>query len=508
MTAHNEDITVLEWDSTGSKLMIGDRLGSLEIWAVKDHILSDWNQITRHAAFRGESVVTALWFHPGTKIGVSPDKKYELLPYQEKFSTIRFGSSVRSFGGRPAEGVLAISSSGLLWALVIQPDGSILVGDQILGQFRSRIKTVDMCYAKNGQFLVVTSNGSTQSSINCYQVSVKVENFFSQDKSKCSIISKPFTSFYLSPKAPTEESSVITHLKFVMKEGAEAVVIATSGSDGSTVELWELVELPIQVHEMFRKKKAKVEVEESKAEPMEDESCEKEEIEAVKTGTVWRHQASNASSSPVVSIGVPRLSLFDSSSPPSFIIVAYEDSCIKCLIRDQLREICRLRHPLLTTTKQGDGQPKFGQKMQSSLSTSNVTRMCDLQFTWTGSLLVAIDTLSQMYVYRVSPVVDPTTSHTSPQYAQMVLEYCLLTGVDAWDVLLGLKSQSIEPTCELLTSGFNRQSQALQAKHLTRLHELKGFLYRALPAKSSSSSGQVKAGDAHTTIMLNSVQHS
>lgn len=507
MTSHGENITTIEWDHTGSKLLIGDCLGNVEVWAVKDHILSQWTQVTSHAAFPGERVLTALWFHPGIKIGVSPDKKYKLLPYQEKFSPIEFRSSVRSFGGRPATGCLAISCSGIVWAMVIQPDNTTLIAAEILGPFRSMIKAIDVCYTESGHFLVVASNGFTDSSINCYKVSVKINNFSNHGKSKCTIASKPFKSFYLTTLITNGMYPIITQLKFVLKEASQGIIAATSGASGSAVELWELVESPTELHQIF-KKKTKSDIKEEGEGSKSTEAMDTDGINEMTNGgtrEVWQHRASVTYSSPVVSVGTPRLSLFDSVSPPSFVIVSFEDSSIKCFVSENLKEICKLNHPLTASTKCVEGQPKFGQKMQSSIADLNVAKICDLQFTWTGCALVALDTFSQLFVYRVSPITDPTSLYSTPQYAQMVMEYCLMTGIDAWDVVLGLKSHSIEPTCELLTTAFNRQSQALQAKNFTRFHELKGFLYRALPSKNSSSIGQVKAGDAYTTIMLSSV---
>jgi len=88
---------------------------------------------------------------------------------------------------------------------------------------------------------------------------------------------------------------------------------------------------------------------------------------------------------------------------------------------------------------------------------------------------------------------------------QTLLEYCLLFGNDWWDIQVCLKANTIDTCFESVSNAFSKQTPAMQAKMFIRLQELKGSLYRCLPATSSSSVGQVKAGDAHSTIMLHSV---
>lgn len=44
----------------------------------------------------------------------------------------------------------------------------------------------------------------------------------------------------------------------------------------------------------------------------------------------------------------------------------------------------------------------------------------------------------------------------------MALEYCLVTGIDHWDVLVSLRSTMLEPLSDRLTEGFHQQSPGLQ----------------------------------------------
>ncbi|UYV71868.1 MED16 [Cordylochernes scorpioides] len=126
------------------------------------------------------------------------------------------------------------------------------------------------------------------------------------------------------------------------------------------------------------------------------------------------------------------------------------------------------------------------------------TTIKSMQLTWTGCALMAVDSLSQLFLYRLSPIIDPG-GPMSLNYALVMLEYCLVTGTDWWDVILSLRPGFIETICDKLTDSFNRQPFGTQSFLQNRYHSMKGSLYRCL------NTGQAKAGDSHAMIMLNAV---
>ena len=478
--SHADDITCLQWDSTSSRLLIGDAVGNIEVWSTCDFLLSEWTEEDSYLAFPGEAVLTAAWFHNGNKLALNLDKKDAVL-YSEKFSSVKFGASVRQFAGKPAEGFLAISSTGLVWSLVHLADGSVVTGSETLSHFRSQLKAVDICYARNGHFLVISSDGSVDSAINCYTVSVKVSRSTTPDRSKCCIQCQPFSSFYLSASAsdaPIETYSHVSLLKFVLKEAAEAVIVVTAGAAGSTIELWELREKPVDLHPSFQGRS-----------PGDERSP--------KTVAVWQHHASDTHSSPVACIATPRLSILDVTPPPSFVVVAYSDNTIKCMLRENLKELERMTLPVSGSNKTED--------KSRVRSHSLIPRITDMQFTWNGCVLLLLNSFSELLLLRMNPITDPTSPHVSLPFVQTMLEYCLQTGYDCWDVLLSLKGCSLEAVSEVLSSGFAKQPAWTQQRLLVQLQELRGQVHRSVAATSSGSLGQVKAGDAYATIMLSAV---
>jgi len=82
-------------------------------------------------------------------------EKKDNTSYSEKFSHQRFAASVRHFGGRPVEGCLVISSTGMVGVVGLHPlqAGHYGMGltstSDSLGTTRTHISTADICYGKS-----------------------------------------------------------------------------------------------------------------------------------------------------------------------------------------------------------------------------------------------------------------------------------------------------------------------------------------------------------------------
>lgn len=59
-----------------------------------------------------------------------------------------------------------------------------------------------------------------------------------------------------------------------------------------------------------------------------------------------------------------------------------------------------------------------------------------------------------------------------------MLEYCLVSGFDFWDVAISLKSHILEAVCERFTENFNKQTPAVQQLEYGGFLSMKAFLYR------------------------------
>ncbi|KAG1693481.1 Mediator of RNA polymerase II transcription subunit 16 [Nymphon striatum] len=422
ITSHSEEISCLEWDSGGNKILFADITGTIQIWSMKDYVLNDWTQMTVNY-FSGENFLCAAWFHNGKKIGFNSDTKDSLL-YMEKFVHTKFSPTLRNFGGPPSEGCVFLSSSGMVCVVIFSSDSTFITGYDGLGPSRHMLKVVDLCHAKNGDFLVVTSDGQVSSPIHCYQVAIKLVN------DKCSISSSCLPSFYLNSftglGTSEAQCSKVSHVKFVVKEAADAVVVASSGTKGSNVELWVLKEKPINFHKLLT-------------------SNNESNVKTVN----WQHNATASSLMEIVAVTMPSCSIYEPSPMPSFVIISHKDGTIKCYYRESLQ--------LIYSVNANDGI----RNEETNGYGNSKTSICDLHLSHTGSILMAMDSQSQFYLYRLPPVTDPSGSVTA-NYIVTLLEYCIITGIDWWDVVIGLRSSVIDSVCECLSYSFNQQPQSIQ----------------------------------------------
>lgn len=82
--------------------------------------------------------------------GLVAEKK-DSIHYSEKFNHLPFAPSVRQFGGRAAEGVLVVSTTGMVGVVMITKDfqNPICSSTESLGSTRHMITSVDLCYGKS-----------------------------------------------------------------------------------------------------------------------------------------------------------------------------------------------------------------------------------------------------------------------------------------------------------------------------------------------------------------------
>ncbi|XP_015110884.1 mediator of RNA polymerase II transcription subunit 16 [Diachasma alloeum] len=449
-------ITALEWDLPGDKLVVADRSGTVQLWMFKDHILNEWS-LLGSTTFPGEHILGAAWFHNGKKTALVTDKK-DSIHYSDKFTNLLFAPSVRQFGGTAAEGVLVVSSTGMIGAILITRDitSPICIATESLSSIRQRISSVDLCYGKNGHFLVAVSSGTTAFPIRCYRVLVTKKD------DKCSIKSLALPSFFLQDGQLRENCTDITHLKFVVREDADSLVVAASGEGEGFVDVWELREKTQPVHKLFQLKSS----------------------EPFKT-VVWQHQSQYRCPAAVTAIGTTKVSLVTTLPPPSFVIVTLADSSVHCLSREGLKEI----NSSSLSRGWGHGEPA------AKYSKGSVT-ISHVDLSWLGFVMMAVDTQGNFYVYKLLP---DGGSQITLNYACTMLEYCLVTGLDWLDLLFCMRTSMIETLCERLDASYNRQSPATQQYHYIQFLCIKTSLYRML------GNGQGRAADLSALLMIHSV---
>jgi hypothetical protein len=132
-----------------------------------------------------------------------------------------------------------------------------------------------------------------------------------------------------------------------------------------------------------------------------------------------------------------------------------------------------------------------------------------------------MDTIGQMFVYRMSPSSDPgkyKVKHicfrhfplTSLPLCQggpytidglaSLLEYCLASGIDFWDVSLCLaKIGQVDHLCERLNEVFQMQPTNIKDFYFVRFMAIRSSLLKL------NASLEYRASDCHAWLMLASV---
>ena len=470
--SHDELVTTLEWNENGSRLLIGDSNGAIEIWTRKEHLIDQWTLLHRNVCFSGEHVLAALWFFAANnKLQINYEKRDLCCSYAEKFTTQPFAPSVKQFGGRPASGCICVSNSGLIWTGCFaneDEEETLITASDSLGRTRTKIKVIDLAYAKNGEFFIAASNGSIGFPIQCYRISLHVNGFERAERNSLNIQCAYYCSFYLNcltsslnEQQRTQHRSV-THIRFVSRDETDALVISCAGPSGSTLELWELKEKQVPLHKMF--------------------SSEGPTSNGHST-IDWQHSTSCNYSHQILALSASNQAILDRncSRQNSLLAVAYSDGVIRCLTKENLLQFCSYEFVNL-----------------KNVSPSSLLRyqVADMQFTWSQSVLLMLDNASQLFAFRLQPVCADGAVHTL-NHTLALLEYSLVSGHDWVDILFALRHNMIEQLCERLNESFQKQALPVQQKWLLRQLAIKGSLYRCISVN--------KSGDCHAQVVLYSI---
>ncbi|XP_055378584.1 mediator of RNA polymerase II transcription subunit 16 [Condylostylus longicornis] len=486
-------ITVLEWDVASKNLLLGDSEGNIQIWTQKTNLLSEWHQVYV-VKLPSEKIVKAAFFHNGRKLNFASEKR-DMVYYMEKFQRAKFSPSVRQFGGVAAEGCIVITSTGLIGAFLLpgqcisptnhqsqQQQQNVFQGPvnnmqlpiilkpvtQSLGLIRSHITTASIAFGTNdysdGHFRVAVANSETnkqnmQLMVQSYRVTLKII-----DHGNLLINSHALPSFFLLEGSGRDLLDMkITHLCWTSSEDIDSLIVATKTMNGSFIELWSLVEKVTPIHKLLQTNKTEI----------------------YKT-VAWTNQHSfRYPSSIVVDIAVSKI-LFDNS----YIFLAMEDNTVHILTKD-LKKITSTTVTTSYAFESGSGTPK--PKIQRAGGT-----LMSMDVTFFGHLLLVVDSHSQIHAIRLPQHYHEQNSIVLSHLVSL-FEYSIVSGIDASDLLVSVRSNLLENIIEKLTENFTRQSSSIQQYYYVNFLTVKINLYRM------QITGQSKANDLTSLLMLHSI---
>lgn len=495
VSSYEDNITVLEWDNKSTKLLIGDETGSIQVWSTCDYLISEWQLIYSHC-FSGDIILAGIWFQNGTKFQINSEKKDTNVAYQEKFRYTKNTPSVVQFGNTHTDGFLCLTSSGFIYAHLFCSDGKTMTGYDLLCNYRSKYQRMDISHMKNGNFLICTSSGDARLPLTCFTVKVEIKH---KDKSKLELTCQPFSSFTLNCVQANSNTQLpytnITNLRFMILDIPNSILVSASGANGSIIELWELSEKTLTfhpaIHNLLQQQNQKIEIN--------------------PTVSCWKYITSTSFSSHLSAIITPKTNLFDINPSPSFLIAAFTDDTIKCLNQENLQLLTELNLSTITINNQTNVNknpklihPNIIPPVNTNRNNNwqKLSTIRNLQLTWSSSAMIAIDSYSQIHLFRLSPTMEPNVA-MSLNHAQLMLEYSIMTGNDYWDILISMKPSYVETICDRINDCFlsKQQNQSMQQKWLDSVLQLKATLFRCINP-GPSTNHLCKAGDYHTSKML------
>ena len=445
ITSLDSPCSSLAWDPRGSRLVCGDRGGSLAVWEMEENNIGDWKQLVS-LRYNHEHFIAASFFPRARTVSLNSEQKDSGL-YTEKFSSSEPGRS-------EVEGCLLLSSTGLLVALAFTSDPEPLVKTASLGLGRRHLVTADVGTTGQGELLVAAGD---HHGVVVYSVSLGLDT---QEELQLEVTSH--SSF--SPVA--DSPGPATQVKFLLSDMTDSLAVAVGGK----VEVWDLHFSPRTVHKVLS-------------------AVGGGGGGGVTTRNVphWRLGAEFTTSSLLLSLSSPSSSVLGGARPASYLALGSSDGTVQLLLRDNLRDLANLALVKSVELPRTENSPWAGRTNISSLS-----------FTASSNCLVVTDSLGQLYLYSLSPLSDPG-GPSQPPYTLTCLELAVVSGKDWWDTVLAADPLRLEAVCEKFCQSFARQPPGQQQYFYSRFMAIKSTLHRVNPPS------QYRAADTNALLMLRSI---
>uniref|UniRef100_A0A2K5Q2J7 Mediator of RNA polymerase II transcription subunit 16 n=1 Tax=Cebus imitator TaxID=2715852 RepID=A0A2K5Q2J7_CEBIM len=449
---HREAITCLEWDQSGSRLLSADADGQIKCWSMADHLANSWESSVG-SLVEGDPIVALSWLHNGVKLALHVEKS-GASSFGEKFSRVKFSPSLTLFGGKPMEGWIAVTVSGLVTVSLLKPSGQVLTSTESLCRLRGRVALADIAFTGGGNIVVATADGSSASPVQFYKVCVSVVS------EKCRIDTEILPSLFMRCTTDLNRKDkfpAITHLKFLARDMSEQVLLCASSQTSSIVECWSLRKEGLPVNNIFQQISPVV---------------------GDKQPTIlkWRILSATNDLDRVSAVALPKLPI---SLTNTDLKVASDTQFYPGLAYAHSHG-CPLTH---RSVRLGKEPPlRHGEELLGSP---------------TSYMALPGPCLRQLSVLRLSPSMGhPLEVGLALRHLLFLLEYCMVTGYDWWDILLHVQPSMVQSLVEKLHEEYTRQTAALQQVLSTRILAMKASLCKLSPCTVT------RVCDYHTKLFL------
>uniref|UniRef100_A0A8C6RY12 Mediator of RNA polymerase II transcription subunit 16 n=1 Tax=Nannospalax galili TaxID=1026970 RepID=A0A8C6RY12_NANGA len=479
-SGHSEVITCLEWDQSGSRLLSADADGQIKCWNMAEHLANSWES-TVCSRVDGDPIVALSWLHNGVKLALHVEKS-GASSFGEKFSRVKFSPSLTLFGGKPMEGWIAVTVSGLVTVSLLKPSGQVLTSTESLCRLRGRVALADIAFTGGGNIVVAAADGSSASPVKFYKVCVSVVS------EKCRIDTEILPSLFMRCTTDPNRKDrfpAITHLKFLARDMSEQVLLCASSQTSSLVECWSLRKEGLPVNNIFQQISPVV----GDKQPM-----------ILK----WRILSATNDLDRVSAVALPKLPISLTNTdlkvasdtqfyPGLGLALAFQDGSVHMVHRLSLQTMAAFYS---SAAPRSLDEPA----LKRPRTTSPTVHFKAMQLSWTSLALVGIDNHGKLSMLRISPSLGlPLEPKLALQHLLFLLEYCMVTGYDWWDILLHVQPGMVQSLVERLHEEYTRQKPALQQVLSTRILAMKASLCRLSPCTVA------RVWDYHTKLFLMAV---
>lgn len=434
---HREAITCLEWDQSGSRLLSADADGQIKCWSMADHLANSWESSVG-SLVEGDPIVALSWLHNGVKLALHVEKS-GASSFGEKFSRVKFSPSLTLFGGKPMEGWIAVTVSGLVTVSLLKPSGQVLTSTESLCRLRGRVALADIAFTGGGNIVVATADGSSA-------------------------------------------SPVQFHLKFLARDMSEQVLLCASSQTSSIVECWSLRKEGLPVNNIFQQISPVV---------------------GDKQPTIlkWRILSATNDLDRVSAVALPKLPISLTNTdlkvasdtqfyPGLGLALAFHDGSVHIVHRLSLQTMA-------VFYSSATPRPVDEPAIKRPRTAGPAVHFKAMQLSWTSLALVGIDNQGKLSVLRLSPSMGhPLEVGLALRHLLFLLEYCMVTGYDWWDILLHVQPSMVQSLVEKLHEEYTRQTAALQQVLSTRILAMKASLCKLSPCTVT------RVCDYHTKLFL------
>ncbi|XP_078363146.1 mediator of RNA polymerase II transcription subunit 16-like isoform X2 [Oculina patagonica] len=467
-SGHEELIQTLTWDGTGSRLLSTDLVGVCKLWALKDHMVNDWDCVCTVDVGEGERLVAISWIDTGIKnlFTLSEDQQHSVMSknLSDRFKTNRSKPPLVEIGGmRAKDGWVAISETGLICVTTIKPE--VQITRKCLAQVRTRVAVADLAFSSKGKVIVVANDGELCSAVQFYRVSL------SGGPDDCQILSDPLPCLFPHSHSELEDYAEyhVNNIQFLSKHSGEALLVCTTGPFGSCIKRWEMKKEVIQLHERFKQEIAHPRLQNYSV-------------------YEWRNINTYQDPAKILSLCLPRLPTpkVDFSPmgnlltyPASILLVQYDDDRLQLLNSVGLIPSGSFRTKMYSSV-----DSEMAKKARTSTACYSPGCLGAICYSPCCCCVVGVTMTGDLRLFKLHHLGDSMGGIRLKRSLTDLLQYCLVTGWEWWDVLMAAHlrtpADTLDAISRQLTDEFSIQDVPQQQIRLSRFRAIKASLFRCM----------------------------